>query len=383
MPVVFPVGSKQKLWKARSTVALFLFSVGVATAADPAPSPLQISGDIRLRYEWDWDSKNGAGVPRTDRDRARVRARIGAAYNVSKEWSFGARVRTGDRDSQQSPHLTFSSNDSTSDDAEAALDRYFVQYKDKTFSGWAGRNSSPFWQQNELVWDEDVTPTGLAASYDHRFSNGTLTATGGVFALPDGMTDLHGQLTGLQVKYTLPVKPSQLIFAGALYRFDGENGARLLRNRNGARDYLIGVASAQWSTPVSGRALTLGLDLIKNFEDYNAADVAPFPAAQTDETNGYVLSAQLGQLKQGRDWLVGYSYAHIETFAVNASFAQDDWARFGSATQSDLTDIKGHELRVAYAFTKNLSVMSRLFLVDAIPSVQDGKRLRIDLNWKF
>jgi hypothetical protein len=68
---------------------------------------------------------------------------------------------------------------------------------------------------------------------------------------------------------------------------------------------------------------------------------------------------------------------------VNAAYAQDDWARFGSATQSDLTDIEGHELRATYVITKDINLQARLFLVDAITSVQDGKRFRVDLNWKF
>ena len=351
--------------------------------ATPAPA-FSYFGDIRLRYEWDWDSQNAAGAPRADRDRARARVRLGAGYKFDSHWSVGARVRTGDRDGQQSPHLTFHASDDITDDLEVALDRYFLQFKRDGLTAWGGRNSTPFWQQNEMVWDEDVTPTGIAASYQHKLEDGaSVTATGGAFALPDGMTHLNGRLYGAQVKYTRSIAPSQFTAAATLYQFDGEEGARFLRNRNGARDYLIGVASAEWTTPVSGRPLAIGVDLIKNFENYSAAEVAPLAARHADETNGYVFSVQWGSLKNAHDWFAGYSYAHIETLAVNASFSQDDWARFGSGPQSDLTDIKGHELRAGYAFTKNLNLMARLFLVDAITSIQDGKRFRVDLNFKF
>jgi hypothetical protein len=125
------------------------------------------------------------------------------------------------------------------------------------------------------------------------------------------------------------------------------------------------------------------VDFFNNFKDYNAADAAPLSTANASETTGYVLSAQVGQLKKPHDWMAGYYYAHIGTFAVNASYAQDDWQRFGNASQSDGTDIKGHEFRAAYAITKSINVMARLFLVEAITSIQDGKRFRIDLNWKF
>jgi hypothetical protein len=361
----------------------FLANTCPGLAAD-TPSPLSLSGDLRLRYEWDWDSQNASGVPRTDRDRARARARFNLGYKLSDEWSFGARLSTRNRQSQQSPHLTFHSSDGVTDDFAMSLDRYYFQLKQGPFSGWAGRNTTPFWQQNEMWWDEDVTPTGVAGSYENKLTQGALTTTAGAFFLPDGATHLNGTLVGAQLKYSRPVKPAQLTIAGGLYRMDGHGGARYLRNRNGARDYLLGVLSTQWSTPAAtGRSFVLGLDLIKNFLDYNAADTAPFAAKQAGETNGYVISALYGSLKNPHDWQVGYYYAHIETFAVNASYAQDDWARFGNGPQADLSDIKGSEFRATYVITKNLNVQARLFFVEAITSVQDGKRLRVDLNWRF
>jgi hypothetical protein len=357
-------------------------ATGTETSA-PA-SNLTLSGDLRLRYEWDWDSQNAAGVARTDRDRARLRARIGAAYKLSSEWSMGARLRTGSKLSQQSPHLTFAANDHLTDDAEVQFDRYFVQYKQGAFSGWAGRNSTPFWQQNELFWDEDVTPTGVAGTYETSIDNGRLAATVGAFYLPDGAVDLNGRLLGAQLKYSVAIKPSQFTVAAGLHYFDGHDGARNLRNRNGARDYLVGVLSTQWTTPLaSGLPLTLGADFFNNFEDYSVSAAAPLPASNAGETTGFVLSAQVGQLKKAHDWTAGYFYARIGTFAVNASYAQDDWVRFGNGPQTDGTDIKGHELRAAYAITGAINVMARFFIVDAITTQQDGKRFRIDLNWKF
>jgi Putative porin len=344
---------------------------------------LTFYGDLRLRYELDWDSQNAAGVARDDRNRGRVRARVGFNYQATDDLSFGARVRTGNSRSQQSPHLTFVSDDNVRDDLDFVLDRYFVQFKHGPFTGWGGRNLSPFWQQNELFWDEDVTPTGLAGTYDARVGEGTLSGTAGAFYLPDGGYDLNGQMLGGQIKYALPVKPSQFIVAGGLYFMNGHSGANNLLTRNGDRDYFIGQASAQWSVPIGKIPLTFGADVMKNFENYSAADVAPFPATDTDETLGYVLSVLLGQLKQRNDWLVGYYYAHIETFAVNASYSTDDWSRFGNGAQAANSDIKGHEIRLGYALSKNINVMARLFLVDAITTVQDGKRFRFDLNWKF
>jgi hypothetical protein len=344
---------------------------------------LTLYGDVRLRYEVDWDSQNAAGVPRDDRNRGRFRGRFGAGYQLAPEWSIGARVRTGDSDSQQSPHLTFTTDDGENDDLSFVADRYFLQYKRGPAYVWGGRNLLPFWYQNELFWDEDVTPTGVGGAYDHALGKGRLTAAAGGFFLPDGAWNLNGQMLAGQVKWTSPVKPGQLTVATGLNGLFGDDGAEYLRNRNGARDYLISVTSAQWTVPWGKVPVTLGADLLYNFLDYDAADVAPFPADTTDERLGCVFSVLFGQLKERHDWLAGYFYAHIETFAVNASYAQDDWIRFGSGPQTDASDFEGHEFRLAYAISKQLNVVARLYLVEAITTVQDGNRFRIDLNWRF
>ena len=362
---------------------LFLVSLATAAFARAQAPAITFSGDLRLRYENDWDSRTAAGVPRADRERARVRARLAASVKLSETVSLGARVRTGNPDSQQSTHLSFWSSDDQEDDLEGNFDRYFIQYKEGPVVAWAGRNNLPFWQQNELFWDEDVTPTGFSLAHESKLATGTLTTTGGAFMLPDGAVHLHGTFVGGQVRYVRPVSSGQVTVAAGLHALNGKAGAELLRNRNGERDYLIGVLSGQWATAAGGLPLTFGVDLIENFASYDAADVAPFAPGYADETSGYVLSALAGQLRAAGDWQLGYFYARIETLAVNASYAQDDWARFGSGPQSDVTDFQGHELRAAYAFTPNLNVMARLFLVEAITTPQDGNRVRVDLNWRF
>jgi hypothetical protein len=88
-------------------------------------------------------------------------------------------------------------------------------------------------------------------------------------------------------------------------------------------------------------------------------------------------------LKERNDWLLGYYYAHVETFSVNASYAQDDWFRFGSGPQTDSSDYEGHEIRAGYAISKYINLLARLYFVDAITTEQDGNRFRLDLNWRF
>ncbi len=156
-----------------------------------------------------------------------------------------------------------------------------------------------------------------------------------------------------------------------------------LRNGNGTRDYTLWVGNLQAKLQGAGKPLTLGLDVMHNSEDYSPTDPDPFTAAHYDQRDGFVSFATFGQLKKRGDWLAAYYYAHIETLALNASYAQDDWVRWGSATQTDSSDLKGHEIRFAYSLAKNLNVVARWYLVEAVTSVQDGKRFRLDFNHKF
>ena len=96
-----------------------------------ANTNLTVYGDVRLRYEVDWDSQTAAGVDRDDRHRGRVRGRLGFNYMLADEWTVGARVRTGNSRSQQSPHLSFVVDDGARDQLDFVVDRYFVQYQEK------------------------------------------------------------------------------------------------------------------------------------------------------------------------------------------------------------------------------------------------------------
>lgn len=84
-----------------------------------------------------------------------------------------------------------------------------------------------------------------------------------------------------------------------------------------------------------------------NSEDYSTIDLAGAPTGTTDDdSEGFVFQIRLGKNKEQGDILVGYSSADIETLAVHSSYAQDDWMRWGSATQTRASDLHGHELRL-------------------------------------
>jgi hypothetical protein len=351
----------------------------------------KISADFRLRAEQDWDSQTSSGVDRDDRTRARVRARVGMDYNANENVSFGIRLRSGSDESQQSPHITvvdFTGDDTG--DADFNFDKWFLKGKTGNLWGWAGRNSFPFWKPNELFWDDDVTPAGLAAGYKVPVNDDTRVAlNAGYFSLPAGMQEFSGNLGAGQIVLNTKIADTGITAAAGLFSFDADeddvDGAIYLQG-NGMRDYTIWVTNVQAKLNAGGKPLAAGADYMHNTEDYDAADLVGASAGVDDgDTDGYVLYARYGSLKSKGEWLAAYYYAHIEQFAVHNSFSQDDWMRWGSATQTRSSNFEGHEFRGAYAFAKNVNLVGRLYLVEAISdnNDEDGNRFRLDLNYKF
>jgi hypothetical protein len=331
--------------------------------------------------ESDFDSQTADGTERDDRTRARVRGLLGVRFLPTARWYIDLRLRTGSHDNQQSSHLTIHDFDGNPNGpVEVLPDVWAIGFRDKRFWSWAGRNRFPFWKQNGMFWDDDVSLLGAAAGGE---IGAGFSVAGGYFTVPDGAVDFLGEMAALQGVFKGEAAGAQWTVAGSAFRFQGEAGAQKLRNGNGDRDYHLWVASAQAKWTVAERPLSVGLDLLTNSKGYRRDDPDPFTAANHDETDGFVIQAFYGGLEERGDWLAGYRYAYVEALAVHASYAQDDWIRWGGGNQTDSSDLKGHELRFAYAILPGLNINTRLFLVDAITSVQDGKRLRIDLNWKL
>jgi hypothetical protein len=178
----------------------------------------------------------------------------------------------------------------------------------------------------------------------------------------------------------------QLAFAAGTYRFDSletDPDAAILLQNNGARDYGILAVGAQARWTLAERPLVVGADSMHNTEDYDPNDPDPVTAANHDQTDGHVLLATYGGVGERNAWLVGYYYAHIETLAVHNSYAQDDWVRWGNATQTRGSDLEGHELRFGWGLSARANLLARVYLVEAITTGEDGNRARIDFNYRF
>ena len=235
-----------------------------------------------------------------------------------------------------------------------------------------------------MLFDDDVTPIGIG----YTFKAASIGLNAGYYTLPVGMQEFGGNLGTLQLTFKTDVGSGSFSGAVGYAAFDAEptdaDVANLL-DSNGMRDYGIWAINGQ----LKFDKLKFGADYYVNSEDYSAADANAFTAFHNDQDTGYVVSAAHGNTKP-QSWLFAYYYMNMETLAVNSSYAQDDWVRFGNAVEGRATNIKGHELRLGYGLAKNMNLIFRAYFVDAIEkrsagsaTDEDGTRLRLDFNYKF
>ncbi len=343
-----------------------LFAITTLSAQEK--DALKFYGDLRLRFEKDYSVTGKA-----DRDRTRYRFRFGLVHKRGDNIEVGARIRTGNPTDQQSPHQNFGGDFGTK---PLNFDKIYFKYKFESGWFWIGKNSFPFWKQNEMFWDDDVAPEGVSASYsakDFAGEGSKLTLTGGQYIIDHFNEGLfESTISAAQVSLNKKSDAVAVTGAAGIYLFNNEAGDSVSYNALNGMDLKIFVASAQVKFNLSTDVpMTLGADYMKNFED-------PTMSGFEDETNGFVAQVSV----QPGKWLLAAYYAHIEKFAVVANFAQDDWWRFGSG-HTDSSDLEGYELRLGYQLGNKMNLVARYYVTDMIKSDKKANRFRLDLNVKY
>lgn len=390
--------------------AMAMLAVAGTARADDPDHGFSFYGDVRGRVEYDWDSARGDGTERDDRGRVRIRARLGFEY-TRDGLEVGARLRTGSEASQQSPHITVYDFDGNSTgDADVDFDKWYVRYRTRRTRTFAGRDGIPWWFQDELIWDGDITPAGVGFVFEETLGeDAELTMSAGWFTLPEGMRRFRGDLFVAQAVYETTVgERNEWVVAAGYLGIDADTGkgdSAVLLHGNELRDYSTIVVDGQWNVAFGRDRLRLGATYSLNMENYDDASPGSFDAAHADEDTGYTVfatwrgdrtrAAAVEGTEDGGDgrrgyWEVGAYYTHMETFAFNSSYMQDDWLRWGSMTQTRGSNFEGTELRGVYGFSRRLDLVARLYVVEGIRLTnpgdavrEDGKRFRLDANFRF
>jgi hypothetical protein len=391
---------------------------------------IKLNGDFRYRYEFihqDPQSNNLIGVrgplrrasESDSRDRHRLRLRVGIDWTVNDEVTVGARIATTMGADNVSTNQTL-------DDAFAKkdlwLDAAWFDYHPFAVPGlkiMGGKMNNPFYTpgKTQMIWDQDITPEGLAVSYTntmakqpnlpptYRFRPWELSASAAYFIVDERALDIDGTMFGAQgiVKRNFNEDSSRSLLGGlSYYGFSDVEGfpplfsatdnfgnalSRAITSGTAlyANDFDIGEAFVEFTTPIWERPFNIYGDVAYNFADIDKS--------YDDDTGrlAWALGMSYGRCVTQNSWALRYEYRYVDRDAVIGAFADSDWGGGG-------TNSKGHTLGVEYMPLKNTRLALTLFLNENMGSDAlrllpvfgpreniDGpyQRLQFDANFKF
>ena len=351
---------------------------------------LKFFADTRIRLEHDWNVRKADHELKDVRTRMRFRFRFGFDYKWSNEIQFGARMRSGVPEDQQSPHWTLGKEFEV---YSFKIDRVYIKGDHDKFWWWVGKNNLPFWKQNELFWDDDVLPEGVSIGSNLTLGENLIVKPiGGIFISKSAGDFFHddgifyaGQLTAIH-KNNL----NKIVLSSGIFNFVNLLDLNQLPAEK-KLDYSILLSSVQYQRDFK-YPLSFGVDFMYNFSNYEDESWIMDSKLEEDRI-AYVLSLSCGSLINKGDIQLGYRYAHIEKYAVVDYFAQDDWVSWSFPENTPGTrssNLQGHEFQAAYAFGPGFNIVTRLYVAKGIKksmptdlSLESADRIRVDLNIGF
>ncbi len=347
---------------------------------------VKISGDFRYRHERIDEEKTGSGVRWKDgRDRDRIRARLMIEAMVNDDWGLGFRLASGSAD----PVSTNQTLEDSFSSKTLWLDLAYFNWHPQSLKGtnvFGGKIKNPFYKVggNQLIWDSDLNPEGIAAQFTIPFASKTeLHINGGGFWVDESSSGVDTSLWGLQGYVKQPIGKSDFVLGGVSYFDYGNIQGRgdlqstwssssnffgnTISSSKFASDYDILEAFAEYGTQLIGKPFTVYGDWAKNL------------VASSGEDSAWLIGGKFNKAKEPGTWEAGYSYREMDADSILGAFTDSDFIGGG-------TDGRGHEFGFTYQLAKNLQACVTYFFseIDRTSGRSlDYRRLQLDLNLKF
>jgi hypothetical protein len=337
---------------------------------------IKINGDFRYRFE----SINEEG--KDDRIRNRIRARLGITGKVNDEFDVIFRLATseaftGDKGDPISTNQTL-------DDAFAEksvwLDQAYFKWspKDTGLNVFGGKMANPFYRagNNQLIYDDDLEPEGLAAKFVSSISkNDEFFANGGGFWVNEVSAGADTSLFGIQagLKHTYADK-SSLTGGAGYYNYGNIEGSGALigsgfqgntnANSKYSSDYDIAEVFGEYGFTLGKTPTAVFADYVKN------------TSAATSQDTGWLVGSKYGRCKEIGSYELSYDYRDIQADAVLGAFNFSDFVGGG-------TNGKGHLIGYTYQLAKNLQGALSYFIDEKGDDEHSYDRFQADLVFKF
>jgi hypothetical protein len=342
---------------------------------------MKISGDLRYRYEGIDSQTGGKWGPSINRNR--LRARIGLYDKINDEVDVGFRIASGSAD----PVSTNQTEQDAFSKKSIWLDQAYFDWHPKDIKGFdfiGGKMPQPFYRvgNNQLIWDDDLNPEGLAAKYEMPLSD-SLKAyiNGGGFWVghPDTATAADTSLWGIQGYLKNMFEDKSYLLGGMSYYTYGnikeQPNVGLLWGKN-----------SFFGNTASSGVYKYGYDIVEGFTEYGTkiadypiavyGDVAHNKDAPNSKSNAWLVGTTFNKAKDPGSWQIGYNYRDIESDAVVGQFNDSDFNGGG-------TNARGHLFNFTYQLAKNFQAGLTYFLDENKTTDNKYRRLQADLVFKF
>jgi hypothetical protein len=351
-----------------------------------------VKGDLRYRYESiNDDTKKNADKETYTRQRDRVRARLSADAKVNDKLKGTIGLSTGQSD-------PVSGNQTIGDGAakkDMKLDLAYLDYSfigDTTANeihGFAGKMKNPFITMNDdLMWDGDLTPEGLALKSQFGGEVVTVYGNAGYMWIQERDSKDAAKLLAGQGAVKFQFAPEVALTVGASYYgfqnmkgfdvmdWEGKNNA--YGNSTSAGTVSGTTSNKAWKTEFTPVVYFASLDLwiagvpVSIF----GQELSNGDAETLDQ--GHMYGISLGKAKKVGTFEVGYSVAELQKDATLGMWTDSD--RWGGGT-----DGKGQKVYAKYQVMKNLQLGATYFTDDKgiAKGGTDYNRMQLDLVAAF
>jgi hypothetical protein len=342
---------------------------------------VKVGGDLRYRHE-SIDSESSKSWSK-GRHRHRIRARLGIDAKVADDWDVGFRIASGSGD----PVSTNQTLDNSFSSKALWLDLAYFNWHPSGMKGmnvYGGKMKNPFYRagKNQLIWDSDLNPEGIAAKFQKPLNDATdLFINGGGFWVDERSGGVDTSLWGAQAYFKHKLGNPDYILAGAGY-YDYGN----IEGRGNLASTWGGTASFFGNSVDANGNFMNDYDVVEGFAEYGfelgALPVAIFgnyaqnTSAVTNEDTAWLAGFTLNKAKKPGSWQATYMFRDVEADAVLGAFTDSDFIGGG-------TDGQGHTFGFKYQLAKNLQAALTYFLSERDSTDDDYNRLQGDLILKF
>lgn len=382
------------------TIAAGIGIQGMAQTNAPAPAPaswvdsITFKGDLRYRVETiSDDSKKDANGDTYTRERERIRARLSAEAKCNSDLKVGIGLSTGQSD-------PVSGNQTLGDGFGKKEFRLDTAWFDYNFFGdnpnelhaIGGKMKNPFITfPDDLIWDPDLTPEGLALKGQAGNDTVTLFGNAGYLWVQERDKTDDAMIYAGQAAVKFQFIPEVALTLGAsYYGVQNVQGFDVIDWENKNNSYGNSTVNGTISGTTTNKAWASAFTPVVGFAalDFWVAGLPVTVYAQglknidasTSFDQGQLYGVTLGKAKNPKTFEVGYSYAKLEKDATLGMFTDSD--RWGGGT-----DGQGSKIYGKYQIMKNLQAGATFFVDDKKISdpakTTDYNRFQFDIAASF